>query len=470
MTFDGKAFGEQLVSEVRGYVDRTLGPVVARLDAIERRFSELPTPVNGKDADPEVTAGVVFLRLKPEIDSIKAEVAAVPKMVEQAVAAIPVPENGKDGQNGSDGQSVTIDDVTPLIEETVAKHVASIAPPRDGKDGLDGKDADTDAVIAAVTERVVPQIEETLRKENDARLESGLKAFEASANETIVLSVPDHVQKAVAALPPAEPGKSVTIEDVAPLIQEEVAKAVSALPPAKDGADGKSVTVEEIAPLLLSEAAKEVAKLVAEFPVPVDGKSVTVDDVRPLIETEVAKRVAEIPVPKDGRDGVDVTDLVVDRAGELRAVLSNGSTKSLGVVVGRDGMDGKDAEPPVVPDIENIQDDDLNERIAKAVRLMAETPVTQIAAAAVQVQKDMAPAIHVHMADQTFNVAPTVENHVPVPEVHNHNAVNVEAPSAPFPVNVTVQQAPEPKRKEVITVLEHDARGRHRKILKEQVD
>src|SRR5690606_33444341 len=58
----------------------------------------------------------------------------------------------------------------------------------------------------------------------------------------------------------------------------------------------------------------------------------------------VAKAVAALPKPKDGepgRDGVDVKDLFRAEGGHLVAVLSDGSTKDLGVFVGKDGEDGK---------------------------------------------------------------------------------------------------------------------------------
>jgi integrin beta 3 len=43
----------------------------------------------------------------------------------------------------------------------------------------------------------------------------------------------------------------------------------------------------------------------------------------------------------DGRDGADVVDLLIDREGSLVATLSNGRTKTLGPVVGKDGDAGE---------------------------------------------------------------------------------------------------------------------------------
>lgn len=78
-----------------------------------------------------------------------------------------------------------------------------------------------------------------------------------------------HLDGLVASIPPPQAGTSVTVEDVAPLIQEEVEKAVSQIPPPKDG------------------------------------KSVSIDDVKPLVAELVADAVKSIPAPKDGADGKD---------------------------------------------------------------------------------------------------------------------------------------------------------------------
>ena len=121
-----------------------------------------------------------------------------------------------------------------------------------------------------------------------------------------------------------EDGKSVTLDDVAPMITEAVAKAVANIPtPAngidgKDGADGRD--------------GKDGA----------DGASVAVEDVERMVEGKVAgwaldferraqgvleRAVDRIPRPadgKDGRDGVDglgFDDLSVDHDGERRIAL-----------------------------------------------------------------------------------------------------------------------------------------------------
>jgi hypothetical protein len=140
-----------------------------------------------------------------------------------------------------------------------------------------------------------------------------------------------------------------------------------------------------------------------------------------------------------GRDGIDVTDAMINRDGELCVVLSTGVTKNLGLVAGKDGLNGKDGVTPELPDIETVPDD-MGECISKAVRMMAETPVAGIIAET----RGHAP-IHIHMGD--INVPPV-------------DVVRQEPPI----VNVVVEP-PEPRDEEV-TVEVHGARGEVKKYVK----
>jgi ketosteroid isomerase-like protein len=104
------------------------------------------------------------------------------------------------------------------------------------------------------------------------------------------------------------------------MIADGVKTAVSAIPVPKDGeygSDGKSVTVEDVAPLIASE----VEKRVSELPSAKDGKD-----------------------GADGKDGVSLAGAFIDRDGNLAITLSNGEVKSLGPVAGKDGEPGKPGE------------------------------------------------------------------------------------------------------------------------------
>ncbi|MEP9243570.1 phage gp6-like head-tail connector protein, partial (plasmid) [Enterobacter hormaechei] len=72
------------------------------------------------------------------------------------------------------------------------------------------------------------------------------------------------VSEAVAAIPVPQDGKSVTIDDVAPVLQELVSNAVAEIPVPKDGKD--------FDPAMLKQAVEEaVSEAVAAIPVPQDG-------------------------------------------------------------------------------------------------------------------------------------------------------------------------------------------------------
>jgi hypothetical protein len=213
---DAKAFGQELAQIVKGQ----LAPLLSRMDALEKRFDNLPVPQDGKDADPEQIVSRVTVKLNADLSSIREALSELDQklphdikmMVDEAVAAIPVPKDGK---------SVSIEDVAPLIASEVEKCVSELPKPKDGEPGRDGTSVD-----------------------------------------------PAEVQRRVS---------------------EAVDKAVAAIPAPKDGADGK-----------------------------------------------------------DGKDGVGLAGAIIDRAGELVVTLTNGETKSLGPVVGKDGapgekgLDGKD--------------------------------------------------------------------------------------------------------------------------------
>lgn len=104
--------------------------------------------------------------------------------------------------------------------------------------------------------------------------------------------------------------------------------------PVKDGEDGDSVTDDQVT--------KAVARYLRENPPSKgeDGKSVTLEDVSLFLDAAIAKHVLDferranetlakaidkIPEPKDGRDGVDLTELSVDFDGE-RTVTVKGRT------------------------------------------------------------------------------------------------------------------------------------------------
>lgn len=186
------------------------------------------------------------------------------------------------------------------------------------------------AVKAAAADRpvVVAPDEAAVGSMVDAAVAKAVSAIEIPQGPDmamVALMVGEKVEAAVAELPPAEPGesgKSVTVEELLPVVEEVVQRAVAAIEVPGPDMDFVGLAIGE-----------KVAAAMAQLPVPQDGKSITVEDVAPMIAAEVAKAVAEIPVPKDG---VGLAGALIDREGQLVVTMTDGSSKALGVVVGKD--------------------------------------------------------------------------------------------------------------------------------------
>jgi hypothetical protein len=150
---DAKAFGLELA----GIVKAQLAPILSRMDALEKRFNELPPPKDGKDADlgevRQIIAGEVtglrsLLEALPQpatLPTLPDIPAMIAEGIETAVAALPTPQDGK---------SVTVEDVTPLIASEVERRVSELPRPKDGEPGKDGESVDPAEVQRMVSEAV----------------------------------------------------------------------------------------------------------------------------------------------------------------------------------------------------------------------------------------------------------------------------------------------------------------------------
>lgn len=281
MSFDGKAFGTEIVSAVKAHIFDVLAPIVARLEAIETRHAAYASAADGA------------------VSAIRSELEALGK----TVADIPEPWSRDDIEGTARDAVKAAMAVVPTeahIKQFVADAVATQTP-------------------ALTLDDVGPYVSEKV-KAVAAAIPTGDQIKAIAAEEA---------QSAIAALPPAEPDKSVTVEDVAPMIAERVGEAVKAAVEAIPPVEPEKVDREEVAALVKSEA----ERILATWGKPEDGKSVTVDDVAPMIAEQVAKAFSAIPVPKDG---CGVKDVIIDREGSLVFTMDDGRMKNLGLVVGQD--------------------------------------------------------------------------------------------------------------------------------------
>lgn len=223
-----------------------LGSKISSVDDLVRRLAErLETLKDGSDGE-SVT-----------IDDAR---PVIVEYVERVLAGWDRPK---------DGLSVTVDDVEPILRDMVNEVVAKIPAPKDGRDGVDGtdgqngKDADPDAIRRMIAEAValvpIPADGRDGKDGADGRDVDIDDVRKMIADEVSRIPAPKNgrdgrdgadgasvdpaeiermISEAVAALPPAAPGKDADPELVADLVSEKVREAIDALPPPKKGEKG----------------------------------------------------------------------------------------------------------------------------------------------------------------------------------------------------------------------------------------
>lgn len=132
-----KNLAEDVIHAVRDYVARSLGPIEARLAAIEAR----PAPERGEKGDPG-RDGSDGKDGAPGVNGSDGQAGADGR-------------DGKDGAPGADGRSVTLEEVRTYLDAELAtwalgferraqdvlqRAIDRIPTPKDGRDGAPGKD------------------------------------------------------------------------------------------------------------------------------------------------------------------------------------------------------------------------------------------------------------------------------------------------------------------------------------------
>lgn len=155
-------------------------------------------------------------------------------------------------------------------------------------------------------------------KQFGAEIVSAVKSHVADTLAPIMARI-DAIEAKLAVPPEVSPADLAAVR----AFGEELRKAIDDLP----------------VPAELPDIPEMVKEAVAALPAPQDGKSVTVEDVRPLIEDAVQKAVSGLPKAKDGepgKDGVGLAGAILSREGGLVLTLTDGTTRDLGIVVGKD--------------------------------------------------------------------------------------------------------------------------------------
>lgn len=155
--------------------EATMLELRAELHELRELVKAIPVPndgKDGKDADPAAIVQEVLAQIhvpedgrdgvdgKDGADGMDAEVD-VDEIVKAVLPLIPIPENGKDGAPGKDAE--------PIDRVTLAKDVLALIPiPKDGKDGIASRDEIRAEIAKAVAEFTGPEVEKRVQETFDS--------------------------------------------------------------------------------------------------------------------------------------------------------------------------------------------------------------------------------------------------------------------------------------------------------------
>lgn len=343
-----KSIAGDAITEYRRAIDALTGDVAAlkaaqpQVDVIAAKAASLvPTPKDGKDAAPvdvsEIVTKAVAL-IQPPRDGRDAPPVDVDAIVAKAVALIGKPKDGKDGKDA------------PVVDlDVVAMKAAALIPkPNDGKDA---PAVDVEALAVKVAALMPQPVDVDVVAMKAAALVKPPKDADPVDLDVVAM-------KAAALIPRPKDGKDATVD------LDALAKQAAALvPPPKDGKDGEPIDERIVQVMVVDEVTKRIKDGALIGPMgPTgpkgdrgdqgsqgeqgadgrDGASVDVEQVRAIIAQEVQKAAALLPRPKDG---VGIESAVIDHEGVLLLGMTDGTTKSLGAVVGKPGRDGLPGVP-----------------------------------------------------------------------------------------------------------------------------
>lgn len=274
--------------------------------AVDAAIAEIPDPAPGKDADPE----------------------EIKRMVDEAVACIELPKPEK---------ALSLDEVKEIVHVTLSVDVTKlrdeIAAIKNAVDAIEPVDIpDVPSLIAeainALPEPVQPLNADEVREiAGDVVSSSVPVSVESAVNAAMdeaKQAIHEAVSAAVEAIPLPQNGKSVTVDDVAPIIAAEIERQVSLIPAAKDGIGVAGAIIDRENNLVLTLTNGEAKNL---------GLVVGKDADMEALERRIDEKFASIPVPKDGKDAFALEDFDAELMDDKRTVLLSFSSK--------DGLDYK---------------------------------------------------------------------------------------------------------------------------------
>lgn len=252
---DGMA--DQLFSALESFVERRFSALTKRCDELEQRLATLPVPQNGKDADEDAIVERVLKAIPVPQNGKDADPEFIKTELARLVAELPKPSNGKDADENAIVSRVLAEMPAPqngkdadpeFIKAEVAKAIAELPKP------ADGKDADEDAIVARVVAAIpVPKKGDPGKDaDEDAIVERVLKAIPKpkDGKDFDPTEMRIAIAQAVSELPPAKDGESVHPDTVALMVREAVDKFTSGIRLPKDGEPGRDATHVEYLPAI----------------------------------------------------------------------------------------------------------------------------------------------------------------------------------------------------------------------------
>ncbi len=223
---DPVEFGKAMGAIVR----EATAPLIARIEQLEKALSAQTIP-SADEVAARIDLGALAKSAAEMVHPTKdADMEALKEHISELVKAIPAP---------ADGQSVTVEDVAPLIREEVAKAVAEVPPPAPGKDAdMEALRAHLGDLVKGIQLPTVPTIDEVAatfeRRFSDLTL-----SWERQARETF--------DKAADRMPIPKDGR-----DALPLECFDLAL----------GEDGRTVTVKMQAGDVVVEKSVKIASVI----------------------------------------------------------------------------------------------------------------------------------------------------------------------------------------------------------------
>jgi collagen type III alpha len=132
----------QMMTVVRGFVDKSIAAIGGRLDAVEKRLAELPPDLKGErgekgDAGESGQAGAKGDPGERGEKGDAGETGAQGQPGERGERG----ETGPAGARGADGKDADMTIVAKLVDDAIAVKWATLVMPKDGAPGTDGRDA-----------------------------------------------------------------------------------------------------------------------------------------------------------------------------------------------------------------------------------------------------------------------------------------------------------------------------------------